>query len=176
MKRIAACILMALPMMAQAQDPTHPAIAGYGAITPLPDAANQPDPALRYKLVFDVSKAAASPDKVNPTLDRVARTLNLLASKGIRPQPGDIVAVFHGPATPAILSDAAHQARNAMPNPNIALIHALTEAGVGIHVCGQALHGMKYNAADLAPGVTEDLSAITTVTTLQLRGWALIPG
>lgn len=169
----AAMAMLACNGAASAQD--KGAIAGYGRVTPLPDAANQPDSALRYRVVFDVTKAADGPDKINPTLDRVARFVNLLATRGITPQPGDIVAVVHGPATLAILSDAAHRTRNKMDNPNIPLIHALKAAGVEVHVCGQALHGMGFTGADLAPGVVEDLSALTTVTTLQLKGWALVP-
>ncbi|KXU31265.1 hypothetical protein A0J57_02255 [Sphingobium sp. 22B] len=158
-----------------ARDPAHPVIAGFGTITPLPDAANQPDTAVNYRAVFNVTKAAAKPEEVNPSLDRVARFVNLLGSKGVNPAPGALVAVIHGPATPIIMNDAAYQARFGRANPNTALIAALRQAGVEIHVCGQALGRAGIEPASVSRDVTVDLAAMVTLATLQLKGWALIP-
>ncbi|MFT3966044.1 MAG: DsrE family protein [Sphingobium sp.] len=164
------------PALAQAApDPAHPVISGFGAIAVLPDAANQPDAAVNYRTVFNVTKAAAKPEEVNPSLDRVARFVNLLGSKGVKPAPGALVAVVHGPATQLIMSDAAYQARFGRANPNTALIAALKRAGVEIHVCGQALRRAGIEPASVSREVTVDLAAMVTLATLQLRGWALIP-
>lgn len=126
--------------------------------------------------MFNVTKAAAAPDKINPSLDKVARLLNLLERDSIRPAPGDIVVIVHGAATPIVTNSTAYAAKTrAASNPNLELIEKLREAGVTVAVCSQALHANRISVKELAPGIRIDLSAMTTLTALQLRGWALIP-
>ena len=93
---------MAIPA-ASAQTRDGPAIVGYGKTFPTDGAQTRPDAKLRYRVLFNITKAAASPDKLNPSLEKVARFVNLLAIDGVKPSPGDIVAIVHGPATPSIL-------------------------------------------------------------------------
>lgn len=167
--------IIVMPATLSAQ-PMAPRIAGHGAIAPLTGDETRADPALRYRLVFNVTKAAAAPDKVNPSLDKVARLLNLLGRDAIRPAAGDIVVIVHGAATPIVASSAVYEAKTkAKLNPNLELIKKLRDAGVTVAVCSQALHANRITAKDLAPGVRVDLSAMTTLAALQLRGWALIP-
>ncbi len=167
--------LIVMPAMLSALTNT-PRIAGYGAIAPLTGIETRADPALRYRAVFNVTKAAATPDKVNPSLEKVARLLNLLDRDNIRPAPGDIVVIIHGAATPIVTNSTAYAAKTqAKLNPNLDLIDKLREAGVTVAVCSQALHANRILAKQLAPGVRADLSAMTTLAALQLRGWALIP-
>jgi intracellular sulfur oxidation DsrE/DsrF family protein len=59
-------------------------------------------------------------------------------------------------------------------NPNIALIEALTKAGIEVHVCGQALASQRIAQADVLSDVTIDFSALVTLTTLQLKGWSVV--
>lgn len=153
-----------------------PRVAGYGAIAPLTGDETRAEPGLRYRLVFNVTKAAAASDKVNPSLDKVARLLNLLDRDSIRPALGDIVIIVHGAATPIVANSTAYAAKTrAASNPNLELIEKLREAGVTVAVCSQALHANRISVKELAPGIRIDLSAMTTLTALQLRGWALIP-
>jgi intracellular sulfur oxidation DsrE/DsrF family protein len=153
-----------------------PRIAGYGAIAPLTGAEGRADRALRYRLVFSVTKAAPSPDKVNPSLEKVARLLNLLGRDNIKPKPGDLVVIVHGAATPIVANSAVYASKTkAAANPNLELIEKLRAAGVTVAVCSQALHGNKISPMQLAPSVRVDLSAMTTLAALQLRGWALMP-
>jgi intracellular sulfur oxidation DsrE/DsrF family protein len=134
------------------------------------------EPGLRYRLVFNVTKAAATPDKVNPSLDKVAPLLNLLGRDNIRPAPGDIVVIVHGAATPIVTNSTVYGAKTKTKlNPNLDLIDKLHEAGVIVAVWSQALHANRIPTKQLTPGVRVDLSAMTTLATLQLRGWALIP-
>lgn len=174
-------LLLAIPMMVTsgavlAADSRHPVVQGYGAIAPMPDAKERPDRALRYRVLFSVTKAAASPDQVNPNLEKVARFLNLLGADGTRPAAGDVAVVIHGPATPLVMSDAAYANRTTVAkNPNLPLIAALKAAGVSVRVCSQALVGNKVDPAMVDKGIEIDVSALTTMATLQLRGWALIP-
>ncbi|MES2904325.1 MAG: DsrE family protein [Pseudomonadota bacterium] len=153
-----------------------PRIAEYGAIAPLTGVETRADPALRYRAVFNITKAAATPDKVNPSLEKVARLLNLLDRDKIRPAPGDIVVIVHGAGTPIVTNSAVYAAKTkAQHNPNIALIDKLRNAGVIVAVCSQALHGNRIATSELVPGVRVDLSAMTTLAALQSQGWALIP-
>lgn len=164
--------VMASPVCAQ--DASHPLIPGFGAIMPSKEVANPPDPTLRYRVAFEITRAAGDPAEVNPALDRVARFANLLGASGIRPAAGDVVAVIHGPATAALLGDAEYQHRFHRDNPNTPLIAALIRAGVPIHVCSYALRNAKIEQGTVARGVTVDLAAMITLSTLQLKGWALL--
>jgi intracellular sulfur oxidation DsrE/DsrF family protein len=173
MRATATAALLALIM------PMAPAAAqvinGYGTVRPMKEAQEPPSPELRYRIVFDITKAAEQPAKVNPGLDRVARFVNLLAREGIRPTRGDLVAIIHGPATPSTLNADAYRKRNGAPNPNTDLIRQLTAAGVSIRVCSQALAGHRIAAADVDEGVQIDVAGVTTLANLQLRGYSLIP-
>lgn len=167
--------LSVMPTTLSAQT-SVPRIAGYGAIAPLTGGETRAEPALTYRLVFNVTKAAATPDGVSPSLDKVARLLNLLGRDNIRPAPGDIVVIVHGAATPIVANSTAYAAKTkAKLNPNLELIAKLRDAGVTVAVCSQALHANRIPAKQLAPGVRVDLSAMTTLAALQLRGWAFIP-
>ena len=171
MTLVLAMMLIGAPAVAE---PTFSPIAKFGKITPLPNAAMQPDPKVEYRVAFNITKAAAKPDQVNPSLEKVARYINLLASAGVRPSKGHVLAVVHGSATDLVLKDNAFRRKHGVSNPNIALIQALGKAGVDVHVCGQALAGRQIAGADVFTDVTVDLSALVTLTTLQQKGWSVI--
>ena len=180
-KRAFATFLLAATMLTggtslAAQDNlVYPVIPGFGGIVAVPSAAERPDPKLRYRVLFNVTKAASSPDKVNPSLEKVARFVNLLGADKVHPA-GDIAVIIHGPATPLVLQNAPYAARmKVAANPNAALIAALQKAGVSIRVCSQAMVGNKVTPSEVTPGVAIDDSALTTLANLQLRGYALIP-
>jgi intracellular sulfur oxidation DsrE/DsrF family protein len=160
---------------AMAQE-AKPVIPGYGALIPAEDTHNLLDPSLRYRVAFEVTRSADEPGKVNPALDRVARFVNLLGASGIRPAKGDVVVVIHGAATPSILNDVAYRAKFGRENPNSQLVRALLDAGVAVHVCNYALANQKIAHDAVFLGVEIDLAAMVTLTTLQLRGWALLAG
>ena len=149
------------------------AVPGFGEIRDLPYAQERPNPKLRYRVVFSISKAAGKPGEANPSLLKVARFLNLLAHDGIRPRKGDIVAIAFGPATSALVQDPAPSA--GASNPNSALIEKLQAAGVIVAVCSQAMQGQGYTSKQMLPGVRIDDAAIVTMANLQLSGFALIP-
>ena len=164
---------LALPASGIAQ--TFPVIEGYGGIHATSGTAERPDPALRYRVVFNVTKAPPSPDKINPTLDRMARFVNLLGADGIRPMRGDLVGIVHGAATPLVMTDEAHRAKFGFTNPNLALIARLRAVGAEVRVCSQALAGNKIPHGAVNSAVQIDAAALTTLANLQLRGYALIP-
>jgi intracellular sulfur oxidation DsrE/DsrF family protein len=154
---------------------TTPTIQGYGNIHYLRDSAFKPQPGHTYKVVFALTQAAKQPDKVNPALDHVARSVNLYTASGVPLGQLKFVAVAYGAATPLTLDDAHYRAAYGVPNPNLPLIAELKKAGVTIAVCGQAVaeHHFQYDWID--PAVTLALSGLTTVTTLEQQGYALMP-
>jgi intracellular sulfur oxidation DsrE/DsrF family protein len=154
---------------------TTPTIQGYGNIHFLSDSAFKPQPGHTYKVVFALTQAAKQPDKVNPALDHVARTVNLYAASGVPLAKLKFVAVAYGAATPLVLDDAHYRAAYGMPNPNLPLIAELKKAGVTIAVCGQAVAEHHFQYDWINTDVTLSLSALTTVTTLQQQGYALMP-
>ena len=178
-RKLSIAAMLALGVLggtAMAADPRHPVVQGFGGIAPMPDAKERPDRSLRYRVLFSVTKAAATPDQVNPSLEKVARFVNLLGADGVHPKQGDVVVIMQGPATPLVLTDARYAERNKVAsNPNLPLIAALRSAGVSVRVCSQAMVGNHIDPADVANGIEVDVSALTTLATLQLRGWALIP-
>lgn len=154
------------------------AVPGYGTPFVAPAADMQVDPRVHYRVVFPATRAAGSAADTVPALERAARFLNLLGAAGRRTSPGDVVVVISGPATAAVLDDAAWRTRHPDSrdgNPNLPLIRALREAGAVVSVCSQALHGQKITPAEVDASVRQDLSAMTTLATLQAQGYALIP-
>jgi intracellular sulfur oxidation DsrE/DsrF family protein len=152
-----------------------PAITGYGKMHSLPQAAYKPDPSQTYKIVFGLTTASKSPDEVNPSLERVARAVNLYSSAGVPLSHLKFVAVAYGPATSLALNDAQYKTANGTANPNLPLIKLLRKAGVDVAVCGQAVAEHKYEYDWVDPSVTVSLSAITTITTLEHQGYSLMP-
>lgn len=177
MRLLKGFVLLAALATAQvvSAQPTSPAIQGYGGIHPTKGASERPDRQLRYRVVFNITKAAPEPGRVNPSLDKVARFLNLLAADGVRLRRGDAVAIVHGPATPLVMSNEAYRARHGVANPNLELIRRLREVGAEVRVCSQALIGNSIERSSVAELVEVDVAALVTIANLQLRGYALIP-
>jgi intracellular sulfur oxidation DsrE/DsrF family protein len=73
------------------------------------------------------------------------------------------------------LSEAAFATRfSGETNPNAELIRQLTAAGVSVRLCGQSMAANGFAREELNPGVRVDVAAITTIATLQLKGYAVI--
>ena len=152
-----------------------PTIAGAGKIHPMPNAAYQPDRQATYKVVFALSKAGDKPAEVSPSLEHVARAVNLYVNAGVPLSHLKFVAIAAGAATPIVLNDKQYRAKYGMANPNLALIGQLRKAGVDVAVCAQAVaeHKFRYDWVDSQ--VTVALSGLTTVINLQQQGYALMP-
>ncbi len=152
-----------------------PTVAGYGKMHFDAAAQFRPQPGHRYKVVFALTHPSTSPADVNPALDHVARTVNLYAASGVPLSHLKFVAVAYGAATPAVLDDAHYRARFGVANPNLPLIAALRKAGVTVSVCSQAIAEHDFEDDWIAPGVVLSLSGLTTITTLESEGYALMP-
>jgi intracellular sulfur oxidation DsrE/DsrF family protein len=170
------CALIPAIAFAQAQ-PATPSrlVPDFGAYSEIPDAFQKPDPAMRYKIVFDVSQPARTPGAVHQGLERVARMMNLLHSQGVKIEPGDIVVTLHGGAAKTALTAPAFAKRYAdEANPNAQLIAQITKAGASVRLCGQSMAALGFTRDELNPDVKVDTSAITTIGTLLMRGYGMI--
>lgn len=152
----------------------YPTIQGFGKIVSLPDAAMQPSKDTDYKVMFNMT-GGGDADKVNPSLDRVARAVNLFTSAGVPLSHLHFVVVIHGPATPSVLDDAHYREKFKMDNPNTKLIAELTKTGVKVVVCGQALAHQNFPHDWVNPQVEITLAAITDIIMLEQQGYVAFP-
>jgi intracellular sulfur oxidation DsrE/DsrF family protein len=168
-------LLIGLAINLNAQNWEYPVIKGYGPAVSLPNAAVQPDKSLQYKILFDISKPAASNDQVNPGLDHVARLINVFATAGMMPDQMELVVIIHSTAAPIVLKNEQYKTKYGVDNPNIQLLGELKKSGVVLYVCGQTLADYSFKQEWVNPDVTLALSALTVVPTYQLMGYALMP-
>ena len=151
-------------------------VPGYEAARDLPGAHELPDPKTDYKVVFADGQDAKNPGDVNPMLPTIATYVNTLGKHGVPAEHRHIVIMFHQrtPDIDIVMSNDAYRERYNRDNPNIAIIHALKQAGVDIRVCGQGLIGRKIDAKQVNPDVQIDLWAMTTLVNLQLKGYVRV--
>ncbi|MFN7982702.1 MAG: DsrE family protein [Vicinamibacterales bacterium] len=164
------------PMKA-ADDQTKLLVPGYEPARDVAGAAELPDPKIDYKILFSVSNGAKDRDaEVNPMLPTIARYLNTLGKYNVPANHRHLIVMFHqrSPDFDIVMTNAAYKARYGKDNPNIALIHALKQAGVEFRACGQALGGRKIDAKDVNPDIQVDLWAMTSMLNLQMKGWARV--
>ncbi len=171
---VAGALLGAASADAQEWNWINPTIKDFGAVVALPNAGMQPDKNADYKVVFNIT-SWATPDKVQPGLERVARTINVFTSAGVPLSRLHLIAVLHGPATPAVLDNSHYREKFGVDNPNVELIAALEKAGAQVVVCGQALAHNKFPDAWVNPEVGITLSALTDIIILQQQGYVLMP-
>ncbi|EIL96903.1 sulfur reduction protein DsrE [Rhodanobacter thiooxydans] len=150
-------------------------ITSGGEIHPVPKGSSfMPDPKATYKVVFAMTRGSDDPSKVSPAVERVARAVNLFTAAGVPLKNLHFVAIAYGAATPAMLDDKHYEDAFLVHNPNLPIIHELRKAGVDIVVCGQAVAEYKYQFEWIDHDVPVALSGVTTITELQLKGYALM--
>jgi intracellular sulfur oxidation DsrE/DsrF family protein len=152
----------------------YPVIKGFGKVHPRPEAAVQPDPALDYKVIVDVVSGDTDHTRVLGSLQRLARTVNLLGYAKVPPAHVHIVAVLEGPAMFAAAGNALYRKRFKVDNPNLAILHALKRSGVKLLVCSQAMAGLGIRPQDLGPDITMSLSALTDFVVYGQRGYSFM--
>lgn len=161
--------------MAKTDSWQYPLIENYGKVRDFPNALARPDPNKQHRLLMDVTKGAKSPDKVAPGIEKVARLANLYALAGVPKKNLHLVAVVHGKATAGVLDNEHYHAKFGMDNPNTPLLQALTDAGVQVYVCGQALAHHDFESAWVSSNVEIVLSALTALAKYQEAGYVLLP-
>ena len=128
------CLLAGLfGTVAMAAEPVwiNLAIPDFGASVSLPAAAIQPDKNTEYKVVFNLIGEGPN-EKINPSLERVARAVNIFASAGVPLSHLHFVAVIHGPATQSVLDNDHYKEKFNVDNLNVKLIAELKSAGVKV--------------------------------------------
>jgi intracellular sulfur oxidation DsrE/DsrF family protein len=167
-------LLLLISFSSSAQERQYPIIKSYGGIYDVPNATIKPDSSVEYNIVIDVMTGYLAPSEINPSLDNVARLLNLHAVGGVPAKNMHIVLAVHNESVVAIMNNEAYQKRFKMDNPNLELLKQLQEAGVLISVCGQSLIKRNIDPQKLAPNIEIATSMLTTVTTYQLKGYAVL--
>jgi intracellular sulfur oxidation DsrE/DsrF family protein len=165
-------ILTAISGPLRAQSAQALPIPSVDAAVDFSNEHEMPDPNLTYKIVFDIGKAAPKIDDVNPGLVTISRYFNTLAKGGVPADHRKFVVVFHQEGTEIALNNAAYKAlKDGHDNPNIPLIRSMKQAGIDFRVCGQGVLSRKIEMATIQPEIQIDQWAMTTITTLQLRGF-----
>lgn len=165
-------LLSFAPLVAVTQTPQNPVIKSAGTVHDIPYATVVPDLSLLYNIVIDITSGPDNPGQMNPSLERVARLINLHVVGGVPLENLHIVLAVHSASAVAVINNEAYQNRFKIDNPNLNLIAELKQAGVKIAACGQTLIMRGIDPMQLAPGVEVATSMITTFTTYQLKGYA----
>ena len=103
--------------------------------------------------------------------ESVARFINMQVEAGVPKENLDIKVVIHGHATKDVLNNEAYRARFGVDSPHVPLLEALSEAGVDLYVCGQAIRWFDVPLDDIAAPVQVVLSAMSAVVLFQSQGY-----
>lgn len=178
MKKISFLLLLLVGFIAvnaqQLPPKVNPVIKDFGGIFEIPYAEEKPDPALTYNIIIEVQQESDKGDTLNWALNNVARMLNIHAMAGVPTSKMNVVLAIHGGATYAIMNNEAYRAKYKVDNQNLKLLEQLSKAGVKMFVCGQSIVNRKVDRTKLAPQVKIASSALTTLTSYQLKGYALL--
>lgn len=143
-----------------------------GAFTPVPNPSFTADKTVDYKVLWDVTAAPDKPDAVPAGLARPANFLLIADDNGVDRKRVHLAVILHGGATSAVMTNDAYKTAKGVDNPSIALIKAMTDAGVQVIVCGQALAGAKIARDQVLPFVKVATSATFARATLHAQGYA----
>ncbi len=156
------------------QTKVNPVIKKYGTVTEVPFSQENPDPKMNYKVIIEVNTDNLKPETTHESLEKAAAVVNLHALGGIPANKLQLVVVVHGPAAQYVVNNEEYKKKFNTDNPNIPLFKELKEAGVKLFVCGQSLNKRGISKDAVSPEVLPALSAMTTLTTYELKGYALI--
>lgn len=159
---------------ANAQTKVNPVIKKFGTVTEVPFSVENPDPKMNYKIIVEVSSDNTKPEAVHEFFDKVAAVVNLHALGGVPANKLHVVMVIHGPAAQFVINNEEYKKKFNVDNPNVPLFKELKDAGVKIFVCGQSLNKRNIPKENVTPEVSPALSAITTLTTYQLKGYSIL--
>ena len=174
MKKLITAVVVLIACSASAQTRVFPVIKNYGGIFEVPDAVEKPDPTLDYKIVIELATGSEKPGVYNASLNNIARLVNLHAVGGVSKENLHVVVAIHGEASYSIMNDEAYRAMYKTTNPNLDLYKELAEAGVKFFICGQSLISREIDRTKMIPQVGIATSMLTTITTHQLMGYAVM--
>lgn len=166
-----------LKMVALFSKASYPLIKSsrYSGVLSVENITETPDLKNEYKLLIDFvtgpTKANASTE--SESLEEIGRIINLHIAAGIRKDRLRVVVVTHGPALFAVSTEEAYRKKFAVSNPNLVLLKELMDNGVRFIACGQAMNFFDVSAGDLNPGIRIALSAKTTFSSYENKGYLL---
>ncbi|GLR15940.1 DsrE family protein [Portibacter lacus] len=149
-----------------------PVIFGYGATYEIEDPDFEIDADQEYKVIFDLYQKNSNPEKINTSLNTIARFINMHANLGVDVSDMKIVAVVHGSASSDIMDDEFHNEKYDVDNPNADLISKLQKAGVEFYLCGQTMHVRNLDRDQILEGVNVALSAMTVNNYFVAKGYS----
>lgn len=176
MKTLALVVLSTiLGAVAGAQESeTGPAVTEHGEFYRIADAVEVGDASKGVRAVFDIGVGSHNPAEINKRIDTVARFLNMHLAAGFPEGEVEAVLVLHGTAARDALDNEAFEKRFGVANPNISLLRALSDAGVGIYLCGQSAASRGFDGDEIAQPVELVLSAMTVLLQKQAEGYGMI--
>jgi intracellular sulfur oxidation DsrE/DsrF family protein len=151
--------------------PVVPEADGYIVI---PEAAMKPDPALRYRMVFDARKGAEKPAELAPAINLAASELNTFVAAKVPASHYKIAVVFHGRVDDALLDNAHYKAKYGVDNPNLKPLAEMRKAGVELYVCGEQLTSDGVDFKWLTRDVTVAADGLLALTIFQNKGYAVL--
>lgn len=151
-----------------------PVIKDFGPVFSVENPDFKTDTTKVFKVVFDVYNSPEDPTKVNPMLNTLARFLNMHAGAGVPVEQLHIAGVVHNKATHDVLDNEGYKAKYGVDNPNLPLLTALEDAGVGVFICGQSISARGVDRTEIHESVGVGLSAMTIILSLQSDGYQLI--
>lgn len=159
---------------AQQRTQAGPIIHSAGAVFGVsPDMATPID--RDYRVAFEIAGPASSPDRMNASINTVARFLNMHAQAGVPTERLSGAIVAHGAASFELLDNEAYRARFGVDNPNAELLKELIASGQPVVLCGQSAASRGVPTDGLIPGVQVALSAMTAFMLLQDEGYRVNP-
>ena len=167
-------VLLFITLSSAAQTRVFPVVKNYGGIFEVPDAVEKPDPTLDYKIVIELVTGSEKPAVFNASLHNIARLVNLHVIGGVSKEKLNVVVAIHGEATYTVMNNEAYNDKYKDRNPNLELYRQLAEAGVQFFVCGQSLIAREIDRTKMVPEVKIAISMLTTLTTYQLKGYAVL--
>ncbi|HTH56997.1 MAG TPA: DsrE family protein [Cyclobacteriaceae bacterium] len=159
-----------------------PAVKNLWAMVVAVDGIDElPDPTLEYNMVFDFTaiptvgenKFKMDSTEVNWGLTDIGRIYNLHVAAGIPKEKIHFVVAVHAFAARSFLKNDEYKKRFKIDNPNLSIIDELDKVGVKFLVCGQSLSWMGDKKEMLLPQAKVSLTAQTTLSSYQLKGYAL---
>ena len=151
-----------------------PVITEYGKVWPVEGQDYPLKKDLEYKAVFDVMNSPDSHEMVNPSIETVARYLNMHAQNGISEMNLKAALIIHNKASKDVMNDKAYEERYGTVNPNRKLIEQLIKSGVDVIFCGQSSLSRNIPKENIIPDVKLSLSAMSALIQLQDSGYRLI--
>lgn len=153
-------------------EPKAPAIPQADGYVVIPNVAVAPDSKMTYRIIFDSTRFASSPDKLVPAVNAAGGVLNDVVVGNVPQAQQKFAIVFHGAALDGILDDAHYRQKYGTANPNLPALAEMKKRGVELFVCGQHLAGDHIDPKILTPLVTVASDAYLVMIVYQNRGYA----